>query len=545
MRIQPWYKAVFGATALITVSMASLSMAQTPYPAGPGGPPGYGTPYYGGGYAPGFQAPFSNNQPGAIYPPGLDPTQMQPWPMMSPFQAANVGRDSTYNQNGLWYREVLPKRTDWTVSAEAIAIWYRSAGGAAIGSPAAPLDPETNLPVGVPANTDPQFGAFPTVPNTIPSNTGFFSTSTLVFPIPFLDAGNAQYDDNSWRFRPHSGSDLGDPSAAGGIRLSAGYETEDGSGVSLGGWWAAEAREVMQLGTDNYNGVPVTQALIQAFGAQNLEPYGSLPLNNGEYPLPDFGPGSTAKFDVLYQTQFSTQASGANLSFYLPRVYDTGAVTVRPMWGARYLFIDEAFGFRGIDSGFTYDLDDDINPTGASADYSMYEATMFNRISSHLAGPEVGFRVDLGSPRGAFHVYAETNLAIAVNYEKGEMRGNNIGDPLVDINPSFNDLAEPRMLADGVDARFQDQKDSAHVSPVFHQSVFADFDLFGGMPHFKKMPLLEDTRFRLGYTLMYAGQVARPMESIEWRGFPQYSFISLSHENWWAHQLTAAIDWQF
>ncbi|MCA9008137.1 MAG: hypothetical protein KDB01_00250 [Planctomycetaceae bacterium] len=568
MRIQPWFQAVFGASALMAASAATDLFAQspTPYPMGAGGPPAYAAPrgnmgpgvpvnYEGMQYGPppgqyGYGPPpgqYGGAQTPPQYPPGLDPTQMQPWPMVSPYQSANIGVDQTYNKNGLWFREVMYRKTDWTLSVEAIQTWYRDAGDAIIGSPYAPLRADTDQPNGVSPLLGSQFGEFATIPNFIPSIEAFFVADNRVFPIPFLDAGNAEYDDNAILFRPHGGAELVSPDGVWGIKGSAGYTTEDGSGVMFNGWWGNEARQVLHLGRDNYNGVPVTQNLTQRFDGLNLEPLGALPLNNGESPYPEFGPGSTAKFDVLYRAEFSTAASGANVAFYLPTMLQGDSVSVRPLWGARYLYIDEAFAFRGIDSGFTYDLDDEINPTGvpAVADYAQFEARLANRIKTHLAGPEVGVRFDIGNPQGAFHMAAESNFALVVNYEQGVMRGENIGDPLVDINAAFNNLTEPRMLAAGVDTRFEDRADNAHVSPVFHQTISADFDLFGGLPHLKKVHMLEDTRVRLGYTLMYAGKVARPLDSIEWRGFPQFSTISFSHENWWAHQFNAAIDWRF
>lgn len=506
MRIQPWINAAFGAAALMAAGATTIAEAQ----------------------GPGFQAP---------YPPG-----QQAWPAISPYQSANIAQDTTYQgANGLWYREVLNRRTDWIFSVEAVAMRYRDAGGATVGAPYAPLRLDTDQPPGFPA--DPSVGEFPTVSNFTPNVEGFFLSDPRIFPVPFLDAGNAPFDDNAIRFRPVSGAVMGDPDAAPGIKGSMGFMNENGSGVNFSGFWADTAAENYTRGTDNFNGVPITQVLTTSYNAQNLAAYGAVPLNNGESPRPDFGPGSVAKYDILFRTEFATQAAGSNLSFYLPPVVEGDAITIRPLWGARYLYVNEAFAMRGIDSGFTYDLaDDTFRPTGAAIAYDQFEARIRNEIRSHLAGPEVGFRIDLASNRDHFHIYGETTFALTANYERANLAGQNIGDPLVDIQ--VNGLAVPRMLAPGVDTRFQSQVDSTRVTPVFTQSVFADFDLFG-LPLFKEVDMLENTRFKLGYTIIAAGGVSRPLDSINWNGFPLTPTVSFQRENWWAHQLSAGIDWTF
>jgi hypothetical protein len=535
MRIQPWIKAAFGAAALWFASPTPEVTAQAPgefvdpqfAP-----PPGAYAPYYGQG----------------MYPQGLPPQHVQPWPQVSPYYQPNVARDTTYQgRDGLWYREILNRRTDWHFSMEAIALWYRDAGDSTIGSLYVPINPEINAPYGIPM--DPNLGEFVDVPNLTPAVPGHYSVSRRVFPIPYLATGTgATFDADlieASMLAIRQNSVLGNPNAAGGIKGTTGFMNEDGSGVMFGAWWADQAQEVFQVGSDNINGIPVTQALTTRLGHQNLSPLiGMVPLNNGEVYVPDFGPGSTAKYDVLYRVDFATQAAGSNLSFYLPSILQGDAVTIRPLWGARYLHIDERFSFRGIDSGFTYNTDSDsFRPTGATLIYDQYEATLAHKIRSHLAGPEVGFRFDLGSDRDSFHVWGETIFGLVANYEKAELDGFRIGDPLADIR--VLGLAQPRMLAAGEGARFSEKKDNTHVSPVFHQSVFADFELFNQLPYLKRVELLKDTRFRFGYTLMYAGKVARPADSTDWRGFPLTPTIKLQHENWFAHQLSAAIDWKY
>lgn len=499
-----------------------------------------------------YQPPYSTNDPSVIYPPGT-PQTFAPWPQISPYQSANVAVDQYRNSDGIWFREILHRRRDYFASLEATAIWYRDAGAATVGSPFAPIYID-GLPTG--QFMQPWNSGFQTA-NTF-SSPGRFSVDPRVFPYPAVDS-NANIivflennDPNTFPIR--SAANLPDPNGQAGLQLKWGFENEDGSGFMITGWFGDEANPIFRRGYETINGVPVTQDLTADLGGANLNVrYGNVPLDNGEPFVggSDFGSGGTQKFDTYYELRHYTQAAGTNFSVYSTPIFRSEAVRVRPLWGLRYLNIQEGFKFRGIDSGFTYDYDGasgdgTYGPDSPLTEYTddQWEATLRNDVESHIAGPEIGFRVDLGSGgHDGFRIWGETIFGLNANFEQIEMAGDNIGDALTDGR--FVNIGAPRMLDPANQSEFKDKETTTHISPLFQQSIFVDFQFMRELPVLRRISLLEDTTFRLGYTYLWVGGVARPADSINWKGYPLYPSIKQGRENWWAQQFSAAIDWTY
>lgn len=577
MRIQTWMTAV--------TCSAMLAAAQTPCrgqipfteggsvynmeaPADPsyqyGGfavppSPGYGAPYAAGGPA----------DPNVLYPQGI-PENFQPWPQISPFDPANVGQTQHFNDDGLWFKRMLYRRRDYFANIGVTAVQFRNIGSATIGSPYIPSNTDGSLRgPGVPVD----FAGVPTGSTIGDSSNGYFVISNRILPVPSLSttAGEFVENPNTNLYPIWSSGVLGSPSAVAGIQGELGFFNEDDTGVKITGWGAMEATSSFQRGREYYNGVLINQNIINAVGGGLLTPLnGNIPLYNGE-PLPGFpevGNGSTAKYDLLYRLQMSTQAGGTNLSLYQQPIYRSGGMKLRPMWGARYLYIDEAFGFKGIDSGFNYDLTADGSTGGGTgggnnnnnnnnnsggdpiyADtstmiraYDMYTARLNNKVESNLAGPEIGLRFDLGNSK-SFNVWGESILGLMVNYEQIHMSGENIGDALTDVR--FRGYLTPRFLADGVDSSFNNKSNSTHVSPTFQQSIFAEMDIIGVVPVLKRMAMFDESTFKVGYTVLWVGELARPADSIDWQGWPLTPEIKKDRESWWAQQFTASINFNF
>lgn len=500
-----------------------------------------------------YQPPYATNNPSVMYPPGT-PQTYNPWPQVSPYHSANVAMDQYRTSDGLWFRELLYRKREYFASLEATAIWYRDAGKSIVGSPFANVFGD-GLPTG--QFMQPWNSGFQTPGNSF-SSPGRFSVDTRVFPYPAVD-GNANIlvtvdtvDPNTFPIR--STGALPQPDGQAGLQLKWGFENEDGSGFMITGWMGDEANPIFRRGYETINGVPVTRDLTLDLGGANLNVrYGNVPLDNGEPFVggSDFGSGGTQKFDTYYELRHSTQAGGTNFSVYTTPIFRSEAVRVRPLWGARYLNIQEGFKFRGIDSGFTYDYDGadgdgTYGPDSPLVSYTLdqWEAKLANNVESHIAGPEIGFRVDLGSgSHDGFRIWGETIFGLNANFENIEMAGDNIGDALTD-GRFLNPLA-PRMLDPANQSEFQDEESSTHVSPLFQQSIFLDFNFVRELPVLRRISILEDTTFRLGYTYLWVGGVSRPAESINWKGFPLYPSIRQGRQDWWSQQFSAAIDWTY
>ncbi len=556
MRIQPWMTIV--ASFFMLAAVQTETFGQQPLPPG-GYPPGtVNMPYQGSSGPVVHHPPYATNHPQAMYPQGTPPG-FNPWPQISPYNSPNVAMDQHYNQNGTWFRDILYRSRTYTGSIELMSVAFRDAGNTRIGSPYATYtdftDGGTQVPEGVPI-TQP-FGTLPSVPNFAPPVLGFFSVDTRILGIPALDGGNLfNGQANGYLYPVRNTNETRNLGRQLGTQIRWGFENEDGTGLQLNGWWAFDDSARFKQGADSINGVPVNQTLTLFLGAQNLFINGVVPYFTGEPIAPDFGPGRTAKYDILFEFEHSTRAAGSNISFYTQPIYKSKGIRIRRLWGARYHYLDENFRFRGIDSGLTYDLDaaaaggggganaSTFRPTGTiSIVHDQYEATLNSEVRSHMAGPEFGFRFDLGDRNAPFRMWGETIFGILANQENISISGDNIGDPL--FEGRFENIGNPRMLDPTVQSEFSDKKSTTHVSPSFQQSIFAEIDAFRNLPIIRNAAMFEDTSFRVGYTFFWVGEVARPAEAIKWQGFPLFPEAQSNRTSWWMHQLNFAVDWTF
>lgn len=94
---------------------------------------------------------------------------------------------------------------------------------------------------------------------------------------------------------------------------------------------------------------------------QNLFNLNGLPLDDGTLNqlTPDLpGGGVTAPYDLAFNLNFRSQQIVGAVHWYLQPIFDRGWLRVRPVFGARYMFLREEFSFFGRDSGLYYDNQD-------------------------------------------------------------------------------------------------------------------------------------------------------------------------------------------
>ncbi|MEZ6054439.1 MAG: hypothetical protein R3C02_24135 [Planctomycetaceae bacterium] len=72
-----------------------------------------------GGYpgAGGFQPAYPSNNPAALWPANT-PQSFQPDPAISPFYPTSVTKQTTYNRNGLWFKDILYRHRDYFFDLE-------------------------------------------------------------------------------------------------------------------------------------------------------------------------------------------------------------------------------------------------------------------------------------------------------------------------------------------------------------------------------------------------------------------------------------------
>ena len=540
MRFSHWLKTV--ASALLLSAAAGPVLAQ-----GPGGP-GYGQPM--------FQPAYGTNDPGVLYPQGV-PQGYQPYPAISPY--GNVGFDQTFRDNdGLWFQRILNTDREFFGSMGVTHNSTRSPGNQHLGSEFIPYDVVSRSLQGFTIPTYGQGGtgaaagggnAVAGIPTSlvildrrvipyVPTSAGVF-TGRLVndmFPIRDLSA-------------------LGD-FRSGGIDGQWGFFNEDGTGMAVSGFWTGHGQQSFQMGFDSINGIPITQDIITELNGRILfTRNGAIPLDWGFQNLDGvyngLGNVGMTKYDLLFSYGVSTSTVGTDTNFYMTPIIQREALKVRPLIGGRYMHINEQFRFRGIDSGFDYTVTAQAGggnnatantwrPTAGSlvAVYDQYEARLQNNVDTNLAGPQVGLRYDLGDG-DEFRLWGQTIVGLMANQESYHLSGNNIGDQMGLI--AFSNGLD--MLA--TDARFNNTRTVNHVSPLFEQTFMAEMQILDMIPLVRKLPGIDNTVFRMGYTFTVVGEVARAGESIDWRGFPDFPGIRPGREAWWTSRWSFGVEKRF
>ncbi len=518
-------------------------------------PQDYGSPYYGSVPGAMFQPPFGNNHPQQLYPPQVPPS-MAPWPAISPFDPANVKVTQYRNTNGLWLRDTIMQKKRWEASIEYVRTNFKKPRDTLIGSGHGRLSGSNiNMfgPQGPPVFTNGQApplpldsivigpGAFP-FPGLLVGATIQYTTDSSLFPIRNLDQLDGGLDSN-------------------GVRIRFGHFDEDGTGWITNGFASSEANTLFRSGQAKVNGFPITQALLlsqtgtpqlgQGGGGGGATVLSLVYPRNGAIPLIDaIDPadsaipfatfnGTTQKFDVLFEVAYETSSAGFDINHYTGTVYRSGAMKISTYVGGRYIYLSENMSFFGIDSGFGYDVDEDtFRPDAGSVTiaYPLMESHLNANAESHMGGAQAGFRVDLGTGK-TFHVFTHTTLGLLANYEIVDVTGNNIGDPLhhpeMHNGITFNDNS------------FFDRKRQTHVSPLFEQSIYADISVPHILPFMRKSFLFEDASLRLGWTWTYIGQVARPGDSINWKGFPLFPSVRTERRSFTMNQLSIGLTCPF
>lgn len=516
-----------------------------PYTAGP-----YYTPDWSGPHGvpgAGFQQPFAPMPPQALYPPQA-PGTMTPWPEVSPFYPPNVSYTQHKQNRGLWFKEAVTRNREYDFGIEYIQTSFKQPRDTLIGSAHQPTAGYSNGgssfgPVGQVIHT---YGLGPAQP--LDTVFGFPGA----FPFPFVrQSATARLATLLDYIYPiHNLGALYGDSTSDGVKLRYGFTNEDGTGWNATGFLTNQIELGFQRGTDNINGIPITQGLLAQSPNLIAVYFGGLPLIYTNDPLDGRATplgylGESQKFDVMYRLEYDTKAGGAELNRFLGYWYKGENTRVSTFAGARYFYLNEHFGFHGIDSGFGYDFDlptgntpdpDDLHPSGTLIfDYPLLHARLNSDVESHMAGPQVGFRVDVGH-RGGFHLWTQTTFALLANHERLQITGDNIGVASFAVNPDMHDGFQ------FLDNSFRDNESHTHASPLFEQSIIADVKLSGLLPFLRKNYFLENTEFRAGYTFTWVGEVSRPGDSINWVGYPLYPSVRIERHSFWMNQLNLGLN---
>lgn len=507
-----------------------------------------------------FQPPYATNDPGVLYPPGT-PQSFAPWPQVSPYGMGNYARDEHYNKNGTWFRSILNKRRDYYFSIDALNVTGRKPGKGLIGAPTQSLDPITG---GIVGSDIPTYGVGATPTEGGDPGTANPGSRLLlddgVYPYPFLfedgDTTPQSVEENSL-FPIHS-LQMFSPFHMPGLQITGGYFDEDGGGVRASAWWGFEDSATFQRGTDRINGVELTQAIIlnqqgqmlfSRNGAISFDTGIPLTVVRGDDEIGNTGGTlGTQKYDVMYRANVTSEVGGGDLQFYLPDLGGpSSGIRLRPVYGAKYMFLSESFSFRGIDSGLSYTLDGEDGfdeettfrpePGDFTINEELFETQVNSRTRTHLAGPTAGFRYDFGRSQ-SFKLWGQSSVGMLANYEDVRVFGFNAGETVVTRFFTGTNMLD-------ADSSFTDSQTHAHVSPLFEQTFMAESKVLAALPLVREVPLLAAANLRIGYTHTIIGNVARPGNSIQWNGFPSAPKVDIDYRNYHVGRMNFGLEWSY
>jgi len=553
-------------------------------------PPGYGQ----SGYAGRGTAPAAYVQPGQA-PPGYGPSAGPPGTPATPSSLAPFPSNSmfdfryrqVYHENGLWHQVARNRPRQAYFNFDFLSVRTRRPLGF-VGNRQALTYKDIVLPI---LEEDPYDlggttgGGGQSQGNVIDMYRGF--------PEAGID-GFRYYDAVNF------GSAFKEDMSGNGLRMQYGYTDPDdsGFGIEVFGHGISEqydARDLMPPGRGDQKDLllrllrppdfllnDITPEDADLILQNNLLNLNGLPLDDGSIA------GVTAPYDLEYKLQARSETFGASLTWTMSPSIRKERFMVRPTFGIRYLQVRETFRFDGQDSGLSYDNLEDLEdpffsdvklhsvpdnfdgdqdgiidnagmqePVGGTGggggdddefrfiiynDPTLYPMTAYleNIVRSTLIGPEIGLRYELGGRK--FKLWGQTKLGVLANREKISMRGDNIG--MTTRQDNFN-LPTP---TDAHPNRFKDNDSHSHVSPLIEQSIFVEFPLFSWLPVVRRVKILRRAKFRLGYTFLFVGELARPYESVIWQGHPAqdlYPGITVDRSNWFADNVSYSINWSF
>ncbi len=535
---------------------------------------------YNTSYGPAQQ--YYPGQGSAGYPPGANA-----WPNISPFAGPPV--DSTAYEDGFWYNRILQGNRKYYFSAEALLAHTQIGPPVLIGA-------QGVNPVSVDAI---QNSATGTTTGTGAASTGILGGGTTQFNQTVFTTGPYRYitggsggtggtggtgtSGNPTIFGSQDTGVLGNIMTSGGFRGTWGWVNPDDTGFEASGFVQGTATSNWSLYdplldinqySGNYNpllhlhawfGLPLgdsgTTSTVTNLGATSALTPGTGPIGDtdgdGKY-------GAVQPYDMGVYVRFTSQLMGANADWLFNPVYEQSAIRIRPLVGAKYVHLQEKFSFDGYDSGLGYTVNSPNTgtsgtggggATGTTTTGYLTPATLDPLFSvpnvlhsqlissdiSNMAGPEAGFRLDLGKRDAKFQVWTNTKAGALANVTTRQVSGFNIGNAFNIVTPN----TVPAMPNDPNTTAFSNSKTSTTLSPMFEQSINVKFPIFNVVPYLNKMEIFERAKIQAGYTFLYIGDVYRPQNTIIWNQYPKTPQLNGTTSSFYNSNFSLGVEWVY
>lgn len=308
----------------------------------------------------------------------------------------------------------------------------------------------------------------------------------------------------------------------------------------------------------------------------------SVPIDDGSLL------GVSVPYDIQFLMQHSLESVGSSIDGAFTPFYEKNGVTMNAVVGGRYQRVKEQFAFYGIDSGLGYvgDGDDDtpdaakVFPVGDLVDDDddfitdniaeggtldfvqinpydpiLVRAHHMAEVVSSLGGPETGLHYRLGDDKG-ISIVGFSKVAAMFNNEQIRINGDNLfnhmsvsdtPDPVTNLSPAV-DGYDTNTLNGPTRNAYSDYYSSVHLSPLFEQSLVAEVPIFSRVPVLQDMRLLEDAKLRLGWQFLFIGQIADPVQSVNYVSNPQLNLfpkVKPDRDSFTQHTLSIGVNWNY
>ncbi len=404
---------------------------------------------------------------------------VQPWPEVSPY---DYSFDQTYWDNGLWYRKVNNRQTEYFFGLDYFSATLKR--------------PKSGTE-----------GGFIGLP--------FANARTAYSGLGRIFVGTPE--DISTKILPdsrHTTEEFGADETRPGFIARFGAVQADDSGFEVTGFYTAGDQQVVEnpAGTiDRFFDVTAS------VGEDSADTFFF-------DAFPDYG---RLVFDEGFLMTFDSKAWGAQANFITtPLGSNDGMNNFHAMIGVMYLGINENFGLIGNDSGLTAPV------VGGGRAYIVdaYTMRLNSKLTSHLVGPQVGLRWRLGGEK--LLLTTEVKGAFTVNFERRRLDVTNYGIATnFDAFPVFNGDPNAASLRDrGVE-----------FSPVIEASFMAELPIMQNLPIVSRIPGFKDSKFRIGYQFTQAWDIARATEAVQYDApLPK---LNQSRSNWHIGGMVAGFTW--
>ncbi len=540
---------------------ATTGSAQSPY----GPPPGSQPPVM---VAPNYY------DPSQMVPPGVA-QQMNPYPGVEYY---GPGRHRvSQSDRGLWLSDYRRARRDYFGSIGYMATWSKSPGDVLLGYEGSS---ET----------------FDIVADST-STLRLQSSVRVVNGIPIQSP-----DLNYFGFRPLSMDRAVSRDLLGhGAQLQWGFEDHaDDTSLILDGWITNEGSQLFEAG--QYPTFDIQNTIFNLIGGldpDTLTLPSELTQELFRFTLSALNPGLTIDrgdgvaevipYDQFFSVKYDVRTWGAGATFLSSPIKESDNVKVRPVFNVSYMSLREGYHMFGADSGASYSYqsyedggateaeifariaeiysylgDDGLTdvarvgqPIGDNDDFFLllpqdrfgtaYTTTINSSVESHIAGPQLGLRLDVDGD--TVDTWFQVSAGAAAVAEQLVLSGDGVYNRF-GFSDGQDNLPIAVRLLKGLDpayadTQFSDAESNVHISPMADLSANLEMKLFRHLPILRKYQAFEDATFRASYGFKYVGLVANPVSSVNYATFPINPSIDVDRRSWYQHRLNLSAQFDF